>query len=142
MARKDITDIQVLRAYDMLAIGLTNKWPYETLMEETGQSEKVCFRAMERAEDHGLIECGVSLRSGWITKKGKEMLLADYMESSYEDQAIRTLEQAIQWKFPKIKGLTITSGEGNKFNITFNDDGIHTQEMINNHLTELKQFAK
>ena len=36
--------------------------------------------AMERAYDHGLIECGVSLRTGWLTAKG-EALLAENEEN-------------------------------------------------------------
>ena len=141
MATKDITDMMVLEAYEMRRLGFDTRWPYEMLMEQTGEPEKVCYRAMERAENRGLIDCGVSLRSGWITEKGKEMLLRDRMERSYEDKSIQILEQAIKWKFPEIKGLNIIPGEDKKFNITFDDDGIHTQEMINNHLTELKQFA-
>jgi len=39
-----------------------------------GCPEKVIYAAMERTYDHGLIECGVSLRSGWLTEKGKEFL--------------------------------------------------------------------
>jgi len=77
MARKDITDLQVCEAYrDSWKSRQENIliWPEQLLMERTGESEKVCFSAMERAEDHDLIEYGVSLRSGWLTEKGKELL--------------------------------------------------------------------
>lgn len=49
-------------------------WPIEILTIETRECEKVCYRAMERAERKGYIEYGVSLRSAWITDKGKELL--------------------------------------------------------------------
>ena len=75
MAMKDITDAQVCRAVQAFRDrGLDLPWPYEALAVETGQPEKVCYRAMERAQDRGLIECGVSLRTGWLTDKGREML--------------------------------------------------------------------
>jgi hypothetical protein len=78
MARKDVTDIMVLKAYkerNSMEIG-KRRWPYEILAEWTGQPMKVCYRAMERANDRGLIECGTSLRSGWLTEKGEELLKA------------------------------------------------------------------
>lgn len=95
MARKDISDRQVCQAYEQRRVAMidwaddaitalskiergealpTAPWPYETLMRDTGQCFKVCYRAMERAYDHGLIEYGTSLRSGWLTNKGKELL--------------------------------------------------------------------
>ena len=76
MATKDITDIQVLLAYEKAAetVGGQRLYPYDILMQETGQPEKVCFRAMERASDRDLVECGVSLRTGWLTDKGKQLL--------------------------------------------------------------------
>lgn len=86
MATKDITDKQVCEAYaeikkqtdDLMSrralLIEKHDWPYDLLMKMTGQPEKVCYRAMERAEERGLIEYGVSLRSGWLTEKGKELL--------------------------------------------------------------------
>lgn len=73
MARKDISDIQVLRAYQKHKEG-DSRFPYEILSEETGQPEKVCYAAMERAAGRGFLDYGVSLRSGWITEKGLELL--------------------------------------------------------------------
>ena len=82
MATKDITDAQVCRAVQayqdtMEASGFTADcpYPYEALAIETGQAEKVCYRAMERAYRRQLIECGVSLRTGWLTDKGKALIL-------------------------------------------------------------------
>lgn len=69
---KHITDDMVVRAY--LEIKLFENWPYDVLMEQTGYPLKVCYRAMERAYDKGYIEFGTSLRSGWVTEKGMELL--------------------------------------------------------------------
>lgn len=54
-----------------------DRWVYTWLMEWTGQPEKVCYRAMERAEKRELIDYGVSLRTCWPTEKGKELLLTE-----------------------------------------------------------------
>ncbi len=71
MAMKDISDALVCKAFaEAKAAGI---WPDELLARWTGQPEKVCYRAMERAEQHGMIEFGVSLRSGWLTEKGKSL---------------------------------------------------------------------
>ena len=73
MARKDVTDKRVCEVYQKLEKEMS-KFPYELLAKETGQPEKVCYRAMERASDHGLIEYGVSLRTGWLTEKGRNLI--------------------------------------------------------------------
>ena len=70
MATKDISDVQVVQAYQ----AKSDKYPHELLMEQTGQPEKVCYAACERAARRGLIDYGVSLRTGWITEKGKSLL--------------------------------------------------------------------
>jgi hypothetical protein len=82
MATKDISDLQVLDAYEVAKKHRAANagrdpfcmWPEDVLQEATGQHRKACFRAMERAEERGLIECGVSLHSGWVTGKGKDLL--------------------------------------------------------------------
>lgn len=79
MAVKDVPDIAVINAYKDSGFYRDNGetvvlWPEELLVLRTGQCRKVCIRAMERAERRGLIECGTSLRSGWITDKGFELL--------------------------------------------------------------------
>ncbi|AHC30571.1 hypothetical protein CC53_gp154 [Rhizobium phage vB_RleS_L338C] len=69
MAMKHISDKQVCEAY--LAARLdSERFPYDYLMEVTGQPFKVCYRCMERACDRGMIEYGVSLRTGWLTEYG------------------------------------------------------------------------
>ncbi len=74
MATKDISDAQVCRAYHLWIEEGRNRWPYEYLMEWTGEPLKVCERAMERAVDRDLVEYGVTMRSGWLTSKGRELL--------------------------------------------------------------------
>jgi hypothetical protein len=72
MARKDVTDRMVVDAYvwrQEFALS-----PLAVLIETTGESEKVCWRAMERAADRGYIDYGVSLNSGWVTKKGLALI--------------------------------------------------------------------
>lgn len=76
MATKNITDIQVLLAYEASRKDRFLGFPETILNKMTGEHYNVCFRAMERACDRGLIEYGVSLRSGWLTEKGTAMLTA------------------------------------------------------------------
>lgn len=54
--------------------GATPPFPYEELAGMTGAPEKVTYAACERACDRDLIEFGVSLRTGWLTEKGKALL--------------------------------------------------------------------
>lgn len=71
MARKDVTDRMVVDAYNWgRELGIR---PLAFLKQTTGEPEKVCWRAMERACDKGFIEYGVSLDCGWITEKGMEL---------------------------------------------------------------------
>ena len=73
MAMKDISDTQVCIAYQKKDDPL-EQWPYQILMRMTNQPEKVCYKACERACNRGFIEYGVSLRSGWLTEKGQELI--------------------------------------------------------------------
>lgn len=72
--RSMISDVQVLAAYALARQHRAGPWPYEILSIATGAPEKVTYAACERAEDRGLLDCGVSLRSGWITPKGHALL--------------------------------------------------------------------
>ena len=82
MSTKDVTDKMVCDAYAEMHRqryqGPDKPWanyeyPYVILMRMTGECEKVCYRAMERACDRDLVEFGVSLRTGWLTEKGKAL---------------------------------------------------------------------
>lgn len=100
MATKDISDAQVLlayveyrqkldleppkRFYGMTAPTEETEWPYTILQRMTGQPFKVCYRAMERAENRRLIDCGVSLRTGFLTAEGKAYLRVAITESGAE----------------------------------------------------------
>ncbi len=74
MARKDITDLQVVDACHRFHSHIDSRAPYEILQEETKQPYGVCIAAMKRAYNHGLLECGVSLRTAWLTAKGQALL--------------------------------------------------------------------
>jgi len=80
MSMKHISDVQVCRA---IAEYRSNGLPFadHRLAAMTGQPYKVCYNCLERAYNRGLIECGVSVRGGWLTAKGKE-LLANATETS------------------------------------------------------------
>lgn len=70
MARKDVTDEIICKFADEAAGGfLTDK-----LVAVTGEPRKVVCQALERAYDHGLIKYGVSLRTAWLTDKGRAFL--------------------------------------------------------------------
>lgn len=87
MSVKDISDEQVIRAYiDSRKLSTTGNriYPYELLIERTGQCGKVCYRAMERAASRGFIDYGVSLRSGWPTDKGLHKLTPPTEQGEYE----------------------------------------------------------
>ena len=81
MATKDITDEQVCGAYETYSCARDvykqsdDYWPYTILEGWTGEPFKVCYAAMERAARRGLIDYGVSLRTGWLTDKGRQLLL-------------------------------------------------------------------
>lgn len=74
MQRKDIPDDKVVLAYMQSKIENMERYPYEILSEWTGAPFKVCYAAMERAHARGYIEYGVSLRTGWPTEKGENLL--------------------------------------------------------------------
>lgn len=85
MARKDIPDALVLFAHMIARQSPFEVFPYDYLMAWTGEPFKVCWAAMERAYDHGLLDVGVSLRTGWLSDKGKQ-LIAPNLTTTYEPQ--------------------------------------------------------
>lgn len=85
MKRSDISDFEVCKAVhqyreNMSKIPLFSfaskyvKFPYQVLAEKFNCDKKLAYSACERACDNDLIEYGVSLRTGWLTEKGKELL--------------------------------------------------------------------
>lgn len=73
MKRRDISDYEVCKAVAEYQ-QTKGDFPYETLAEKFNCDEKLAFSACERAERNGLIDYGVSLRTGWLTEKGKSLL--------------------------------------------------------------------
>lgn len=80
MSRKDVTDVMVCHAVAeyqaAIRAGRHALYPYQALAAQTGQPEKVCWRAIERADQRGLLEWGVSLRTAWLTEAGQSLLAA------------------------------------------------------------------
>lgn len=75
MKRSDISDEEVCRAVAYYQEDIYNReFPYEALAKKFDCDEKLAFSACERAHDNYLIEYGVSLRTGWLTDKGKSLL--------------------------------------------------------------------
>ena len=75
MATKDITDLQCCQA--ALAReqqGIGGGRTLEHLVRMTGQPEKVCCRALERAYARGYLEWGVSVATCYLREKGWELL--------------------------------------------------------------------
>jgi len=72
MATKDISDLQCCKAAAMQ--GQPHISTGDRLMQMTGQPEKVCYRAIERAISRGYLECGVGEWWAWLEPKGKELL--------------------------------------------------------------------
>lgn len=78
MSRKDVTDEQVVRA--ALAFREAKRSaPFvdERLAAETGQPQKVCGLAIERAIGRGLVDCGVFARTCWPTSAGLARIEAE-----------------------------------------------------------------
>lgn len=72
MATKDISDLQCCQAAANAGLAHTSTGSY--LMQMTGQPEKVCFRAIERAISRGYLECGVGEWWAWLEPKGRDLL--------------------------------------------------------------------
>jgi hypothetical protein len=73
MAVKDISDVRVCLA--VVERRLRDSTACQVLQEMTGQPKKVCWRALERAERRGLIDCGSSLNVAYLTPEGFMLLL-------------------------------------------------------------------
>ena len=73
MKRADISDYEVCKAVQTYK-SFQGYFPYEILSAKFNCDEKLAYSACERAERNGLIEYGVSLRTGWLTEKGEQLL--------------------------------------------------------------------
>lgn len=75
MARKDISDLQCCQAaLSRERQGIGSGRTLAHLMRATGQPEKVCERALERAYDRGYLEWGVSVATCYLREKGRRLL--------------------------------------------------------------------
>ncbi|MDQ0035914.1 hypothetical protein J2W30_003687 [Variovorax boronicumulans] len=75
MARKDISDLQCCQAALEYQHGPRGGGrTLEHLMRATGQPEKVCERALERAYDRQFLEWGVSVATCYLRAKGRKLL--------------------------------------------------------------------
>lgn len=75
MKRSDISDLEVCRAVAEYQKDIwKSPFPYEALAKKFNCDEKLAFSACERAYDNDLIEFGTSLRTGWLTEKGENLL--------------------------------------------------------------------
>ena len=76
MARKDISDLHICAVVFLRSLVRNFSGPtlLELLHESTGQPEKVCLRAIERAAEHNMIEYGHSIAGSWLTEKGYALL--------------------------------------------------------------------
>jgi hypothetical protein len=74
----NISDKQVLAAIQKSHEMGFDKYCYEILAEESGCPLKVCYTALERVNDKGYIDYGVSVRTAWLTDEGEAVL--NYVE--------------------------------------------------------------
>lgn len=76
MAMKNITDLQVLKAYvNQKLLPKFSMW--DLLMLQTGESLKVCRFCMERVIARGYVEVEATAPSAWLTDKGIALLAAE-----------------------------------------------------------------
>lgn len=74
MATKDISDYDCCVA---ASFGFADGGRIRTgdaLVYRTGQPEKVCQRALERAISRGYLDCGINEWNAFLVPKGRELL--------------------------------------------------------------------
>lgn len=76
MAVKDISDYDCCVAASLAVRGLRTG---DVLVYRTGQPEKVCQRALERAMRRGYLDCGINEWNAFLTPKGLELLEQERM---------------------------------------------------------------
>jgi hypothetical protein len=70
--RSDVSEFLLLQACEWFHDGTVEWTPDETLVE--WYPSKVILARMEQLQDQGLLEVGVSLRTAWLSDKGKKRL--------------------------------------------------------------------
>ena len=87
MKRSDIPTVGVLSAVQCYrTTGKGNL--IELLMKMFNAPEKLVYSALERDEDRGFLEYGVSIRCCWLTRKGIEYLESIKPPKSFKDGGI------------------------------------------------------
>ena len=76
MRTRDITDLTVCEACEQFHAG-SGIAADEFIAAKTGAASKVIYCALERASSRNLIDYGVSLRTAWVTDKGRALLEAN-----------------------------------------------------------------
>lgn len=77
MARKNISDKDVVCAVSLARDSGFTWRPIDILKEKTGEPWKVCLRAIERAFERGFLDYGVSIEVPWVTEEGKIFLQSE-----------------------------------------------------------------
>ena len=73
MKRSDTSTLIVLEAAELAHTErLMMTWEY--IQAKTGAPEKVIYSAMEREENRNYLDCGVSMRTSWLTDEGMAKL--------------------------------------------------------------------
>jgi hypothetical protein len=62
-----------------------------------------------------------------------DAIVKEYIENGYKFRFIHTVEHLIRMEFPNIKNLEVYDG-----GLRFEDDGIHTQEMVESFLNQFR----
>jgi hypothetical protein len=73
MQLKDIPTKEVLEQQQKWCENKDLPFTYEVLGKKYG-SEKLVFKKMEKLANENYLEYGVSLRTAWLTDKGKEFI--------------------------------------------------------------------
>lgn len=74
MKRKDIPTKLVIQSCLEAHQENNFKMSWEIIKEKINAPKKVIYAAMERDIDNGYLECGVTSRTAWPTKKGIKFL--------------------------------------------------------------------
>lgn len=81
MKRSDISDRLICEAIALSkkireegSDGAQIVWPHDLIMPWLDVPFAVVDAALNRAYERDLIECGVSLRSAWLTEKGRALI--------------------------------------------------------------------
>ncbi len=74
MATKDISDYDCCVAASISFGAGGSVRTGDALVYRTGQHEKVCERAIERAVRRGYLDCGINEWNAFLTDKGRSLL--------------------------------------------------------------------